>query len=79
MIGLVLGLVIGIGLTLNLNSMMNSVGVSILGAGQSLPVQIEWGQMGWIVLGTLMITFCATIYPAFRAAKVQPATALRYE
>ena len=78
-IGLILGLVIGIGLTLNLNTMMNSVGVSILGAGQSLPVKIEWGQMGWIVLGTLIITFCATIYPALRAAKVQPATALRYE
>ncbi len=78
-IGLILGLVIGIGLTLNLNTMMNSVGISILGAGQSLPVQLEWSQMGWIVLGTLVITFCATIYPALRAAKVQPATALRYE
>ncbi len=78
-IGLVLGLIIGVGLTLNLNTMMNSVGISILGAGQSLPVQIEWSQMSWIVIGTLVITFCATLYPAFRAAKVQPATALRYE
>ena len=78
-IGLVLGLIIGIGLTFNLNSILNVIGISILGAGQSLPVQLQWSQMGWIVSGTLIITFCATIYPALRAAKVQPATALRYE
>lgn len=78
-IGLICGLAVGIALTLNLNSLLNSLGISILGAGQSLPVAILWGQMVWIVLGTLAITFMATIYPALRAAAVQPATALRYE
>ncbi|QFU22296.1 lipoprotein-releasing ABC transporter permease subunit [Shewanella eurypsychrophilus] len=78
-IGLICGLAIGIGLTLNLNSILNSLGVSILGAGQSLPVELVWGQMGWIVIGTLAISFMATVYPALRAAAVQPATALRYE
>jgi len=78
-LGLISGLLVGIGLSLNLNSILNTLGISVLGAGQSLPVQIEWTQLGWIVAGTLIITFLATVYPALRAAGVQPATALRYE
>ncbi|WP_299789899.1 lipoprotein-releasing ABC transporter permease subunit [uncultured Shewanella sp.] len=78
-LGLISGLVIGIGLSLNLNSILNTLGISVLGAGQALPVQIEWIQLGWIVVGTLIITFIATVYPALRAAGVQPASALRYE
>jgi len=78
-LGLISGLLVGIGLSLNLNSILNTLGISVLGAGQSLPVQIEWTQLGWIVVGTLIITFLATVYPALRAAGVQPASALRYE
>jgi len=32
-----------------------------------------------IVIVSLLLSFLATIYPALRAAKVQPAEALRYE
>jgi len=78
-IGLVAGTVVGIGLTLNLDGIFYVFGISILGAGQSLPVQLELSQLGWIVIGTLAISFLATVYPALRAAGVQPANALRYE
>lgn len=78
-LGLVLGLVAGIFLTLNLNSIMTSLGISILGAGQVLPVKLELMQLSVIVMGTLLVTLLATLYPALRAARVQPATALRYE
>ena len=78
-IGLVCGLVVGIAITLNLNTILNTFGISVLGAGQSLPVQLEWSQMSLIVLGTLLISFFATVYPAMRAAGVQPANALRHE
>ncbi len=78
-IGLSAGLLIGVLVTLNLNSILASLGISILGAGQSLPVQLGLSQLGFIVIGTLVITFLATVYPALRAANVQPATALRYE
>ncbi|SQH77169.1 outer membrane-specific lipoprotein transporter subunit; membrane component of ABC superfamily [Shewanella benthica] len=78
-IGLVCGLVVGIAITLNLNTILNTFGISVLGAGQSLPVQLEWSQMSLIVLGTLLISFFATVYPAMRAAGVQPADALRHE
>ncbi|MDR6964725.1 lipoprotein-releasing ABC transporter permease subunit [Shewanella putrefaciens] len=78
-LGLVLGLGVGILLTLNLNGIMSTLGISILGAGQVLPVKLELTQLSVIVVGTLLVTLLATLYPALRAARVQPATALRYE
>ncbi|MGL4612792.1 MAG: lipoprotein-releasing ABC transporter permease subunit, partial [Shewanella sp.] len=78
-LGLVLGLSVGIVLTLNLNGIMSALGVSILGSGQVLPIKLEWMQLSAIVIGTLMVTLLATLYPALRAARVQPASALRYE
>jgi lipoprotein-releasing system permease protein len=78
-LGLVLGLAVGILITLNLNGIMTTLGISILGAGQSLPVKLELMQLSVIVIGTLLVTLLATLYPALRAASVQPATALRYE
>lgn len=79
MLGLVSGLLAGVLLTLNLNDLLNDVGISVLGAGQSLPIKIDLSQLGLIVVGTLVITFVATLYPALRAARVQPAVVLRYE
>ena len=78
-LGLVLGLAVGILITLNLNGIMTTLGISILGAGQSLPVKLELMQLSVIMIGTLLVTLLATLYPALRAASVQPATALRYE
>jgi lipoprotein-releasing system permease protein len=78
-LGLVIGTLTGIVLTLNLNEILTTLGISILGAGQTLPVQLSLTQLTVIVVGTLFITLIATIYPALRAAQVQPATALRYE
>ena len=79
LLGLGLGTLIGVILSLNLNEILTTLGVSILGAGQTLPVQLSFAQLSIIIVGTLLITLIATIYPALRAAQVQPATALRYE
>ncbi|WP_434926353.1 lipoprotein-releasing ABC transporter permease subunit [Shewanella sp. HL-SH2] len=79
LLGLGLGTLIGVILSLNLNEILTTLGVSILGAGQTLPVQLSFAQLSVIIVGTLLITLIATIYPALRAAQVQPATALRYE
>ncbi|MCL1059119.1 lipoprotein-releasing ABC transporter permease subunit [Shewanella gelidimarina] len=78
-IGLVTGVATGALLTINLNEITNALGISILGAGQNLPVQLDFNQLSSIVIGTLVITLLATIYPALRAANVQPASALRHE
>ena len=44
-----------------------------------LPSYLRWQDVVVIVCLSLGLSFLATIYPAFRAAKTQPAEALRYE
>ena len=47
--------------------------------GQGLPVQLVWQQVGILVLVSLLLCFVASLYPAYRSVKVQPAKALKYE
>ncbi|RKG48920.1 lipoprotein-releasing ABC transporter permease subunit [Acinetobacter cumulans] len=44
-----------------------------------LPSYLRWQDVCLIVVLSLLLSFLATIYPAMRAAKIQPAEALRYE
>ena len=44
-----------------------------------LPSQLRWSDVLTVVGVSLVLSFLATIYPALRAAKIQPAEALRYE
>jgi len=80
--GVTLGSVIGVLLTLNLNEILATLGINILGGGyavQALPVQLEANNVFVIVFSALMMSFIATLYPAFQASKTQPAEVLRNE
>ena len=44
-----------------------------------LQTQIEWGEVALICIAALTISFLATLYPAYRASKIQAAEVLRYE
>jgi lipoprotein-releasing system permease protein len=44
-----------------------------------LPAKVDWGQTLGIVLMSLLLSFLATLYPAWKAAKLDPVEALRYE
>ena len=45
----------------------------------NLPSRLEWRDVGWITALALVLSLLATIYPAWRASRTQPAEALRYE
>ncbi|HCU58681.1 MAG TPA: lipoprotein-releasing ABC transporter permease subunit [Alphaproteobacteria bacterium] len=44
-----------------------------------LPAEIDWMEVSLVAIVSLLLCFCATIYPAYRAAKYDPVEALRYE
>jgi lipoprotein-releasing system permease protein len=45
----------------------------------AIPAKMEWREVGLIVGWSLVMSFVATIYPARRAARLDPVEALRYE
>lgn len=44
-----------------------------------LPSDLQWADVLQVLLTALIISFFASLYPAWRASRVQPAEALRYE
>jgi lipoprotein-releasing system permease protein len=44
-----------------------------------LPSELRIEQIAWIAGVSMLITLAATLYPAFRASRIPPADALRYE
>ena len=78
--GVLLGSITGILLTLNLNTLLSMLGVNLLGVGvQVLPVQLELSDVVTIVVSALLMSFVATLYPAYQASTTQPAEVLRNE
>jgi len=43
------------------------------------PAELRWPDVCWVVILALLLSFLATLYPAWRASRVQPADALRYD
>nr|WP_218055677.1 lipoprotein-releasing ABC transporter permease subunit LolC [Gilliamella apicola] len=76
-IGTLLGSTIGLLLAFNLNEFMQAFGLSF--AGILLPSLVEPIQIVFIIVGLLTLSLVSTVYPAYRAANIQPAEALRYE
>lgn len=44
-----------------------------------LPSDLQWSDVLQVLLTALIISFFASLYPAWRASRIQPAEALRYE
>jgi lipoprotein-releasing system permease protein len=44
-----------------------------------LPARLNWGETSAAVVIALVLSFLATLYPAWRAARLDPVEALRYE
>jgi len=79
--GAMIGGALGILLTMNLNDLLSLLGVNLLGAGaaQQLPVELALSNVVTIVLMAVLMSFVATLYPAYRASNTLPAEVLRHE
>ena len=43
------------------------------------PADLRWPDVTWVIVISLLLSFIATIYPAWKASRLQPAEALRYD
>ncbi|MBS6050490.1 MAG: lipoprotein-releasing ABC transporter permease subunit [Haemophilus haemolyticus] len=74
-VGTLLGAILGVLVTLNLTEIVSAVNPQ----GVFLPTELSFVQMIFVFGFSLLLSLLSTLYPAYRAAKVEPAAALRYE
>ena len=85
--GTLLGVGSGILLALNLETVVpiieRALGMDLFPAEvyyiNELPSKLVWGDVGVIGAVSLILSLLATIYPSWRASRINPAEALRYE
>ncbi len=85
--GTVVGVILGVLLSLNIETIVPAIehtfGFKVFPADifyiSEVPSDMHWGDVLLIAGAALVFSVLATIYPARRAAAVQPAESLRYE
>ena len=86
-LGIALGVLFGVLLSLNLAAIVHWIEqtfhVTFLSPDvyyiSELPSDLHWPDVVWITVTAFVFCTLATLYPARRAAKTEPAAALRYE
>lgn len=86
-VGTALGVVLGVLLALNLGTLVRAIedllGTTLMPADvyyiTGVPTAVYPGDVATVAALTLSLSFLATLYPAWRASRTDPATALRYE
>lgn len=87
LIGLGLGVAGGVALALNIDTVVPAIerlfGIHFLSREvyfiSELPSDLQWDDVIRISITAFVLTLLATLYPSLRAARVQPAEALRHE
>ena len=87
MVGTLLGIFGGVLLALNIDTIVPAIesmfGIQFLPSSvyyiSELPSELRWSEVTTIATLAFVLSMLATIYPAWRASRVQPAEALRYE
>ena len=86
-IGLAMGVAGGVALALNIDvvvpALERALGIHFLAKDvyyiSDLPSDLHWNDVGVIASVSFVLTLLATLYPSWRASRVNPAEALRYE
>jgi lipoprotein-releasing system permease protein len=86
-VGILAGLILGLSLAFNVGSIVpwieQTFGVHFFDPTvyyiTQIPSEVNGSQVFWVALIALVLTALATIYPARRGARIEPAEALRYE
>lgn len=86
-VGTLLGTLGGVALSLNIDTIIPAIeqllGVKFLSAEvyyiSELPSELHWNEVAIISSAALVMSLLATLYPAWRGSRIQPAEALRYE
>ena len=73
-IGSILGVILGVVAAMNLDTLISMINPAIV-----LPTLISPTQITVIAVVSILLSLACTLYPAFRASKIEPAQALRYE
>lgn len=86
-VGTIIGVILGVVFCLNIERIRHFLetlsGRDLFSAEiyflSKLPAEIDWGEVSIVAVVALALSFLATVYPAYRAAKYDPVEALRYE
>jgi len=86
-VGTVAGLLLGVAFTRNIEAIRQAlqkvIGTDLFAAEiyffTRIPARIDAGEVAAVVLMALVLSFLATLYPSWRAARLDPVEALRYE
>jgi lipoprotein-releasing system permease protein len=83
LVGGVLGVLAALNVSGAIKGLENLLGIQFLNAEvyfiDYLPSQVQGSDVALVCGAALVLSFLATLYPAWRAARTQPAEALRYE
>ena len=85
--GTLLGVIVGVVVGINVGNIVaffeSLLGVNLVGSQvlfiDQLPSEVNVSDVLIIAAISLFLSFIATLYPSWRASKIQPAEALRYE
>jgi len=79
LVGTLAGLISGLGICQLISKYIHITLPTDFYGLTSLPVSVERSDVLFVALATVVISFLATLYPAWRAARLNPVEALRYE